>query len=35
MIESLQTAAPQGNSGLMAVQFKIHTFVRGALEDAP
>jgi len=35
MIESLQTAAPQGNSGLMAVQLKIHTFVRGAVEDAP
>lgn len=35
MIESLQTAAPQGNSGLMAVSLKIHTFVRGALEDAP
>jgi type IV pilus assembly protein PilO len=35
MIESLQTAAPQGNSGVMAVQFKIHTFVRGAVEDAP
>jgi type IV pilus assembly protein PilO len=35
MIESLQTAAPLGNSGLMGVQLKIHTFVRGALEDAP
>jgi hypothetical protein len=35
MIESLQTAAPPGNSGVMSVQFKIHTFVRGAVEDAP
>src|ERR1017187_9445095 len=35
MIESVQTAAPLGNSGLMGVQLKIHTFVRGALEDAP
>jgi hypothetical protein len=35
MIESIQAAAPQGNAAVMGVQFKIHTFVRGALEDAP
>ena len=35
MIESIQTAAPQGKAAVMEVQFKIHTFVRGALEDAP
>ena len=35
MIESLQTAAPQGKTMELAVQFKIHTFVRGVAEDAP
>jgi len=35
MIESIQAAAPQGKSAAMDVQFKIHTFVRGAVEDAP
>jgi len=35
MIESIQAAAPQGKTAVMDVQFKIHTFVRGALEDAP
>ena len=35
MIESIQAAAPQANAAVMGVQFKIHTFVRGSLEDAP
>ena len=35
MIESIQAAAPAGKTAVMDVQFKIHTFVRGALEDAP
>jgi len=35
MIESLQLAAPQGKTAMMVVTFKIHTFVRGAVEDAP
>ncbi len=35
MIESIQAAAPQGKTAVMGVQFKIHTFVRGAPEDAP
>jgi len=35
MIESLQTSAPQARTQEMAVQFKIHTFVRGVAEDAP
>jgi len=35
MIESLQTAAPQAKTMELAVQFKIHTFVRGVAEDAP
>ncbi|MGD0666615.1 MAG: hypothetical protein ABSB23_03580 [Bryobacteraceae bacterium] len=35
MIESIQVAAPQGKTAVMEVQFKIHTFVRGAVEDAP
>ena len=35
MIESIQAAAPQAKTATMDVQFKIHTFVRGALEDAP
>ena len=35
MIESIQAAAPQGSAAVMGVQFKIHTFVRGAQEDAP
>jgi type IV pilus assembly protein PilO len=34
MIESIQAAAPQGKVAAMDVQFKIHTFVRGAAEDA-
>ncbi|MGB7763340.1 MAG: hypothetical protein WBL61_26125 [Bryobacteraceae bacterium] len=35
MIESLQLAAPAGKTVAMVVTFKIHTFVRGAVEDAP
>jgi type IV pilus assembly protein PilO len=34
MIESIQAAAPQGKVAVMDVQFKIHTFVRGAVEEA-
>jgi type IV pilus assembly protein PilO len=34
MIESIQAAAPQGKVAAMDVQFKIHTFVRGAAEEA-
>jgi len=34
MIESIQAAAPQAKTTAMDVQFKIHTFVRGAAEDA-
>jgi type IV pilus assembly protein PilO len=34
MIESIQAAAPQGKVAAMDVQFKIHTFVRGAVEEA-
>jgi type IV pilus assembly protein PilO len=34
MIESIQAAAPQGKVAAMDVQFKIHTFVRGAGEEA-
>ncbi|MGA2040742.1 MAG: hypothetical protein ABSH42_15790 [Bryobacteraceae bacterium] len=34
MIESIQAAAPAGKAAVMDVQFKIHTFVRGAPEDA-
>jgi len=35
MIESIQAAAPQGKTAEMGVQFKIHTFARGTVEDAP
>ena len=35
MIESIQVAAPQGKTSDMGVQFKLHTFARGAAEGAP
>jgi Tfp pilus assembly protein PilO len=34
MIESIQVAAPQGKTAAMDVQLKLHTFVRGAVEEA-